>query len=481
MLAARDLTLSSDLPPSLETERRILKHQYDAAQQDILLGKGTKDQLLGINSKLNEVARQIDRLSPRLSAIRDPKPLDLETSGKSLDPGTAMLYYDVGREETRLWIVEAGGTVRLDKLRVTRRQLEEAVGQYRFLIQGTRGTGSLRLVSLIAAGKQLYETLVAPAEEALARSKRILIVPDGPLRLLPFSGLIRSPIKPDETLGGRGWQFLSEWKPIHTTLSATLFAELKVTRHSSRESSLPNNASIAALGDPLFAAGLTRKSISIEDPWLRSAAKHGFDFTPLVFSRQEVERIVSLFPRGTKAFLGAAATEENVKSLPRDTRIVHFATHAILDERFPLNSAVVLSIPEKLEEGKDNGLLQAWEIFEKVRIDADLVVLSACESGLGKEMGGEGLIGLTRAFQYAGARSVMASLWKISDRTTPELMVRFYKHLKAGLSKDEALRAAQMELIQGPIRVKNEKGEEEVVDATAPYYWAAFQIYGDWQ
>jgi CHAT domain-containing protein len=96
-------------------------------------------------------------------------------------------------------------------------------------------------------------------------------------------------------------------------------------------------------------------------------------------------------------------------------------------------------------------------------------------------LGGEGLIVLTRAFQYAGARSVMASLWKISDRTTAELMVRFYKHLKEGLPKDEALRAAQMELIHGPIQVKNEKGEVEEIDASAPYYWAAFQIYGDWQ
>ena len=182
-----------------------------------------------------------------------------------------------------------------------------------------------------------------------------------------------------------------------------------------------------------------------------------------------------------RVFVGSDATEENAKSLPRNTRIVHFATHATLDERSPLDSAVVLSIPEEFEEGKDNGLLQAWEIFERFRVDADLVVLSACESGLGKEMGGEGLIGLTRAFQYAGARSVMASLWKISDRTTAELMVRFYKHLKAGLPKDEALRAAQMELIRGPIQVKNEKGDMEEIDTSAPYYWAAFQIYGDWQ
>src|SRR5207344_546988 len=111
-------------------------------------------------------------------------------------------------------------------------------------------------------------------------------------------------------------------------------------------------------------------------------------------------------------------------------RYIHFATHSVLDERFPLNSALVLSIPGKPIEGQDNGLLQAWEIFDQMRIDADLVTLSACGTALGKEMGGEGLIGLTRAFQYAGARSVLASLWKVEDKATGELMKRFYTHLK---------------------------------------------------
>ncbi|MCP4661409.1 MAG: CHAT domain-containing protein, partial [bacterium] len=105
-------------------------------------------------------------------------------------------------------------------------------------------------------------------------------------------------------------------------------------------------------------------------------------------------------------------------------------------------------------------LLQAWEIFEHVRLDADLVVLSACQSALGEERGGDGLLGLTRAFQYAGARSVVASLWQVSDRVTPELMVRFYRHLRSGKPKDQALQAAQIELIREPITVVNEFGRE---------------------
>ena len=148
--------------------------------------------------------------------------------------------------------------------------------------------------------------------------------------------------------------------------------------------------------------------------------------------------------------------------------IIHFATHAVINERFPLDSALVFTIPEHPKEGQDNGLLQAWEIFERMRIDADLVTLSACESGLGKEMGGEGLIGLVRAFQYAGARSVLASLWKVEDKATGELMKRFYTYLKGGKTKDEALRAAQIDLIHS-------------AEYSHPRDWAAFQLNGDWK
>jgi CHAT domain-containing protein len=128
----------------------------------------------------------------------------------------------------------------------------------------------------------------------------------------------------------------------------------------------------------------------------------------------------------------------------------------------------VFTIPDKPREGQDNGLLQAWEIFENVRIDADLVTLSACESGLGKEMGGEGLIGLTRAFQYAGARSILASLWMVEDQSTAELMKRFYGYLKSGKTKDEALRLAQIDLIHSP-------------NFSRPRDWAAFELIGDWK
>jgi CHAT domain-containing protein len=440
-----------------------------------------------IRREHDQIAQRIRQESPELGELEYPKPLLASDLKQVLDKGTLMLSYSVEKQRTIIFACGTDGSVRTAIVTMSEEELRQKVQTVRDLLKARLPfgiVGRARTDEFRNIARELYRELIGPFEAEIGTSDRILLIPDGPLSLLPWSALIRE--DSDMTMPGRGWEYLAEWKPIHTVLSATVFSGVRKERRqpkAGKEQPLP--PSLEAFGDPILPYRSKDAPESI--PALRPPAtvpatvRRGARFDPLPWSRDEVQQITLLFSPAARAHLGSDATEENAKSLPRNTRIVHFATHATLDERSPLDSAVVLSLPEKFEEGKENGLLQAWEIFEQVRIDADLVVLSACESGLGKEMGGEGLIGLTRAFQYAGARSVMASLWKISDRTTPELMVRFYKHLKDGLPKDEALRAAQMELIRGPIQVKNDKGEVEEIDASAPYYWAAFQIYGDWQ
>ncbi|MEM8932024.1 MAG: CHAT domain-containing protein, partial [Acidobacteriota bacterium] len=142
------------------------------------------------------------------------------------------------------------------------------------------------------------------------------------------------------------------------------------------------------------------------------------------------------------------------------------------DATSPLESALVLSLPEAVEEDEENGLLQAWEIFEDLRLDAELVVLSACGTALGAPVRGEGLVGLERAFQFAGARSVLASLWPVSDQATSRLMERFYRHLKAGSPRDEALRRAQLAALA------ETRTGADAVDPAAPVHWAAFRLSG---
>ncbi len=486
MLAERDL-LFADLPEELERARRRNARRYDQAQRQLagLSLQGDEEEIETIHRRLRELRRERDalaqeivRASPRLAGLRYPEPLRAGDIRNALDDGTALVAYSVTDQQTQLFLITPGDELRVEAVPVTEKQLRREVERFRALIRKAR-PGTPHLVPTRALGKRLFAQLIGPVADVLDRSTRLLIVPDGPLHLLPWGALIKN-TDPGATDSPRNGQYLVEWKPFHSALSATVYAQLKATRTKTVPAGSP--VTLAAFGDPHYPPELRAgdpETIAI--PQVRAASRRGFEFAPLPATRAEVQGIAELFSSGVRTYLGTEAREERAKSLPRDVRYLHFATHATLDPLFPLDSALALTIPRELAEGRDNGLLQAWEIFERLRLDADLVVLSACESALGRELGGEGLIGLTRAFHYAGARTVAASLWNVADRTTAALMVSMYRHLRSGKPKDEALQAAQIELIRQPIVVRDEAGRKVEKDASAPYYWAAFQIYGDWQ
>jgi CHAT domain-containing protein/tetratricopeptide (TPR) repeat protein len=476
LLAERDLAFAADLPPELARERRMINAEYDRVQAAIggpNAGPGDapiemlRGRLGELRAAQDETSAKIRTASARLASIQYPQPLELAGIRSALDPGTLLLSYSVGVESTVLFAVEAaaapGSGLSVHSIPVGDKALRRKVEALRSAIQPK---ARVRTEAFAAQAAELYDLLVRPAESLVSASARLLISPDGPLHSLPFGALVRKGARPAEPARA----YLIERKPLHVAASATVYAQI---RNSRREDGSPGP--LVAFGDPLYPRAARGRADGVVDPDLRSVLSQGFRLTPLPSSRDEVEAITRIFSGRAQKYLGAEATEERAKSLGRDARYVHFACHGSLDERFPLNSALALAIPDKPAEGLDNGLLQAWEIFERVRIDADLVTLSACDTALGKEMGGEGLLGLTRAFQYAGARSVLASLWAVSDRSTPLLMKRFYGHLSAGRSAAEALRAAQIDLIRAP-----GKGPE-ATRLSHPFRWAAFQLYGDWQ
>lgn len=468
MLAERDLLLTDGLPPELEREQRRLGTEYDKAQSVLggLTSAAKPEEVETALGRLRElrdqreaVAERIRRLSPRLASLRYPQPLDLEGVRAALDPGTVFLAYLVAKEKTLLFVVEprgsrpAGGAgLTVLSLPVGEAVLREGVESYRRDVQQLDSTAG-RTPSSEAA--RLYDLLLAPADAILRRHHRLLVSPDGPLHRLPFAALVRK------------GKHLVEWKPLHTVASGTLYAGLQESRPT--DGARHWASQLAAFGDPGYPKLSREKGEEIQEPNVRDEVRRGRDLGPLPATRREVEAIAGLFPEGAAKYLGEDATEERAKTVGRGVRYLHFACHGLINQRFPLNSALALTIRERPQDGQDNGLLQAWEIMEKVRVDADLVTLSACDSGLGKEVGGEGVVGLTRAFQYAGARSVVASLWSVPDESTAELMRRFYGHLKTGRSKDEALRAAQIGAIRGRGR------------AAHPSRWAAFQLHGDWR
>lgn len=482
LLAERDLDFATNLSPELDQERRRLAGSYDRNQLRLAALDQQKDkeaigalqrEQIQMRRRREEIADEVRRTAPRLANLQDPQALTFEQVREALDPGTVMLSYSVGKEQTHLFIVTPGRELQVETLEVGRQALEKDIDRFRQLIDQTRSGSGLGAEGLGWFSRRLYNLLIEPAEKSIAAGDQIVLVPDGPLHLLPFAVLIR-----------KDGRYLVEWKPLSTVLSGTVFAELKKQRRDALALTEPSSHQWVAFGDPWFPPRLAQgRPEEIDEVRLRSfSTRAQLRWKRLPQSRREVEEIAALFPADRRqAYLDREASEERAKTVGKDARIIHFATHGFVDDRSPFDSGLVLSIPDEFAEGRDNGLLQVWEIFESVRLDADLVVLSACETGVGEIRGGEGIIGLTRAFQYAGARSVLASLWRVEDEATAELMQRFYRHLRAGKAKDEALRAAQLELIRRPLRVPDDRGGWTERNAAAPYFWAALQLVGDGQ
>jgi CHAT domain-containing protein/tetratricopeptide (TPR) repeat protein len=458
LLAQRDLRFAKELPVSFYAKRHRLDTEYDRAQgalanwtpeQGSKKLEALQDHLRDLRLEQAEIQEQIRRSSPRLDSLESLTSLNLTAARAALDSGTVLLEYAVGPKRTWLFVIQSanapGPGLSVFRIPSNERALRTEIDSFRNLLRRPRSDRA----ALQVRARRLYKLLVRPAERKITGARRILVSPDGPLHTVPFAALIREN------------RYLVEWKPIHSVLSATVYAELKRSRPAHQNL---QDEHLIAFGDPIYPRSVPGAPA---DPEVQARLR-GWSLKPLPFSRKEVAAITSLYPHA-QAYLGPEATEEKAKSLGPESRLIHFACHGLLDERFPLNSSLALTLPEHPVEGEDNGLLQVWEIFESVHLDADLVTLSACDTALGKEMGGEGLVGLTRAFQYAGARSVLASLWGVSDVSTANLMKRFYSYLWNGKTKDEALRAAQIDQIR------------EKSKSSHPFHWAAFELFGDWR
>jgi CHAT domain-containing protein len=493
LLAARDLSVSDGIPAELEEERRRIGHQFRTALTSLnevpALGqkasaKEAWRQLPILREQLDAISQRVRKLSLRPTALHFPHPLLAGEVAHELDPGMKVLAYQVGETATQVFVLSGDGHVAAFSLPIGAGDLQREVEGFRAVTENQLVFGSQAALRPL---RQLYRSLLQPVEPLLIGAGRILILPDGPLHAVPWAALVRE-LPAQDPPKDRDWQFFVEWKPFAVALSATVWAELKHSRGRLDSDSKGEQAAraspvlpIAAFGDPVFRPGLLPEPPPLAGARVAGALRRGLDHSPLPFSRREVESIAQIFPGQVATFLGSEATEERAKSLPRSTRIVHFATHGFADERFPMNSGLMLTTPDLRDEHAEDGFLQAWEIFERVRLDADLVVLSACDSGRGKELGGEGLLSLTRAFQFAGARAVVASLWQVADEGSADLMTRFYRHLKNGAAAADALREAQLEIVAQIPWVRDPHGERREKDFSKDFVWAAFEVFGDWQ
>ncbi|MFN0172777.1 MAG: CHAT domain-containing tetratricopeptide repeat protein [Bryobacteraceae bacterium] len=339
----------------------------------------------------------------------------------------AFVEYVVTPGHTWLFAQAPGGPPRVFRIPLTASKLASAVSEFR---------GQLEARDLLAArnARKLYDLLVSQAASLLGPVQRLIVSPDGPLWELPFHALQSSDSR-----------YLVESQAIVYVPSLTVFRDVSRLRRMNGE---PPKVNLLAAGNP------------------RSSGEGG-EWPPLPEAEQQVAALARLYgPRSSRVYIGAEAREDRIKAEAGRNRVLHLATHGILNDESPLYSYLVLA-----PGGADDGLLEAWELMQ-LDLQAELAVLSACNSRRGRVAPGEGLIGMSWALFLAGAPSTVASQWQVSAGSTSELMVRFHRHwlrTRRGnreWSKAEALRTAATEMLANP-RYRH------------PYWWAAFVLLGD--
>src|SRR5262249_15798068 len=329
------------------------------------------------------------------------------------------------------------------------------------------------------ASTALSQMLLGPVASQLG-TKRIVVVADGALQYIPFAAL---PVPIGHTADALDNS--ATYRPLIAEHEIASWpsgpARGGIRKDVTNRTAAPKT--VAVLADPVYTIEDPRIKVSVTKPApeiarrvatrppevVRSASESGLtNFRRLRFSREEAETIATLAAGRELTALDfeasrATATSEKLN----EYRILHFAAHGLLNSNHPELSGLVLSLVDQQGKSQD-GFLRIHEIYN-LKLNADLVVLSACQTALGKEIRGEGLVGLTRGFMYAGAARVIASLWNVEDRATAELMKRFYEGmLNRQLKPAAALREAQLTLARDK-------------RWSAPYYWAAFVLQGEWR
>jgi len=399
------------------------------------------EQLKSSEEKYEELKREIRATSPAYANLRYPKSLTYkEIERNILDSGVAYFCYSIGKEKSYGFVLSERG---LKMFPIPSRQdIQNQVIEYRRAISDKENR-DFRL------GKELFKELVLPGLDQ--EIKKIIIIPDDVLNMLPFETLIT-----DE----KAVHWLIQDYSISYAPSISSLRELDLRNGNKRNRSQKD---IIAFGDPYYGSNEEDNTGYGTDLFRDFYSAPTVGFFRLRFSGLETQKISSLFkPAKRDVYLRESASEEQLKSKNlADYKIIHFATHGLIDDKKPARSSIILSLDR---DPTEDGFLQMREIIN-LNMHADLVTLSACQTGLGQFIRGEGIEGLSRAFFYAGASSVLMSLWAVNDEATYQLMERFYYHLRSSRSLMNALRIAKLEMINSSA-------------LSHPYYWAGFIISG---
>ena len=506
LLAEVNGQITEGVPPDLHKRKQEnLERQQEIALQLTgvsLSGEQKKKpsdlekELDKLQTDFDEIENQIRTVSPKYASLTTTQPLSLaDIQQKVLDENTLLLEYALGSDNSFLFAVTRSGLslfklppkAEVNKLATDfRAQLIPPKLQRRIVgidvAEEQRGLGLAQgpaenVEAFAAASHAFYKAIIEPVA-SLIGDKRLLIVADGALNYVPFEALVKTPGGPDYA----SLSYLVKSNEIVYAPSASVIAAIRATSPAVRE------GAILVIADPIFNLDDprlkgTRVETSAESRGLGLALESAVNdvagapaqagrprLARLLGTRAEAEEIAKIARSGgaqPDVWIDLGASEENVQTRNVTSyRVVHIATHGLLDVERPQFTGVVLSL---VGNTSADGFLRTDEIFN-LRMGAPLVMLSACETGLGKEKRGEGVIGLTRAFMYAGAPTVGVSLWSVADRSTAELMTDFYRRYLGATRTPAAasMREAQLAMISGK-------------KYSAPFYWAPFVLVGEWK
>lgn len=477
MLSEARANIRSGVPADLLTRERDAREKLSAALEQRMRARFSKagqnsgttsDAKIAVLSRDYElVESELRATSPAYAALTQPAPpTSARIQSELQDDQTVLLEYALGAERSYGWLVSRT-SVEAFQL-PPKKYIEDLARRYYESLSARATAVRLDDSELKKLAIELGKALIGPVAHSI-RGKRLVIIPTGALCYIPFEALG----DPDT---GREFTPLIVGHVISNLPSASVLPLLRGRDRKDRD--VPSGL-IAVIADPVFDKSDPRVRIPAEGS--APAATRDIDVSDsdtrgnevislgrLVFSRQEAESIYSIYPvkRSEKLLDFQASLSAVLSPELANYRIVHFATHGLFDSQHPDRSALVLSLVDPAGNPQP-GLLKMSDIFN-LDLPADLIVLSACQSALGSNIKGEGIVGLTRAFMYAGARRVVASLWKVDDLATAELMRSFYTELVRGDNPVVALRGAKLNLM------KNRAW-------SSPYYWAPFIFQGEFR
>lgn len=486
MLAISREGLPNELTPEQASREQTLQAQLSSAQKELWKeGLSAKEQeqlkakLTSTEEEIEAFQVEVRRSNPRYASLRYPEPVNVaRVQRELLDDKTVLVEYLLGEKRSLVWVVSRDNL--LVQTLPPRKELEKEITAYRTLLSDKASVLTLQssLEKINRQGSVLFTQLLGPIRQAIPAGDTLIVIPDGMLDYLPFETLVAA----TRRSSGEIWPTYA-LEEYSVTYGPSASALLAVRTMNSQQTHW--DKTLLAFGDPVLegpqssvrhtagtdavrTAGNT--SIETDDPVRTPTvydmyAERGLSLSRLPFTREEVLSIGRLFPESQRQlYLGKSATEEAVRTENLGQyRYIHFATHGFLDESAPDRSGILFSYAPGTQ---GPGVLQAGEIM-RLKMHADLVTLSACSTGLGEMVNGEGILGLTRAFFYAGANNLTVSLWNVNDSATSALMKAYYARLNRGATKSDALREAKLQLLRGPNPAWRN-----------PYFWGAFVLVG---